>query len=711
MHISQQNAISKRIFDSGCLLITGIIILAPVLSSSAVSEVNFEFAPPKWQTAICEPDDPCKTLVDHEGKLLYHFNKMGGTFDTTMYVVVDKKAELTSQELLSPRIPIVRTIRGTDSLLITEEAFTVTNLPAGKLRESQPLENDVVLVMVTNRGDKTDVIHPEFVVRSNRGVAVLNDHVLRVTENENILSTHPVKKISIERKRFSVARMLLRPISIKAGETAHFAFWYGTGTAPVPIETILEKRNQAERYWNNISLPYDSITVPDPGIQGLVDSSIRNIWQAREFKDGLPAFQVGPTCYRGLWVVDGAFLLEAAALVGAGDEARAGVQYMLSKQSPSGAFEVLTPKYYKENGIVLWTCTRHARLTQDKEWLKSVWPQLEKAVAFVKILRERSYEDSEWLCHDLIPPGDIDGGLWNSHKGEYTNVYWNLLGLKAAIEAAHWLDKTEQAQAWQQEYDDFMAAFRARAALDMRKDDHGNHYLPTIMDNIGEELPQRAQWAFCHAIYPGQIFDKDDPLVAGNLAMLEATEQEGMVYGTGWDPEGFWNYFASFYGHAWLWQGNGAKAADALYAFANHASPLLAWREEQAPKGKPFRQVGDMPHNWASAEFIRLTVHLLALDRGNELHLFEGLPPAWTQPGMVTALKNVATPFGPLTFSLEIDESGESAKLTIEPLTGNSCEKIVVYLDGWADTSTCKTIELKENQKNIFDIPMTKNNT
>ena len=43
-----------------------------------------------------------------------------------------------------------------------------------------------------------------------------------------------------------------------------------------------------------------------------------------------------------------------------------------------------------------------------------------------------------------------------------------------------------------------------------------------------------------------------------------------------------------------------------------------------------------MPHNWASAEFIRLAVHLLALDRGQEMHLFEGLPTQWTKPGMVT---------------------------------------------------------------------------
>ncbi len=66
-------------------------------------------------------------------------------------------------------------------------------------------------------------------------------------------------------------------------------------------------------------------------------------------------FQVGPACYRGLWLVDGAFLLEAVTMLGAGREARSGIAYALSQQKPSGAFEVLSPHYFRENGIVLWT--------------------------------------------------------------------------------------------------------------------------------------------------------------------------------------------------------------------------------------------------------------------------------------------------------------------------------------------------------------------
>ena len=91
-----------------------------------------------------------------------------------------------------------------------------------------------------------------------------------------------------------------------------------------------------------------------------------------------------------------------------------------------------------------------------------------------------------------------------------------------------------------------------------------------------------------------------------------------------------------------------------LYAYANHASPVLDWREEQSLQGKPYKKVGDMPHNWARAEFIRLTVHLLALDRGDELHLLEGMPAQWLGAGHDDRLNGVATPFGHFDLTVQV---------------------------------------------------------
>jgi len=793
-----------------------LLLFWGILAAAAVADtVDFRWSPPQWQTAICLPDDPHKSLVDKSGALLYHYGQGGREFATRISVEVVSNAVWQKQELLSPRVPIVRTFRSADGLKIVEEAFAVTDLrqpavqtvplhrldsgsvirnwakppagldpslqhiainsrggiryelavPAGESRrialalcegwwseagkrvqglrvegaeprtvdtvadigknqaaafwfdakdadndgniaievtpkgkdrnailnglwifaadqppnseallagKLKPLarmsdarpagaaRNDLILVHVTNTGAAPRTVQPKVIVDSKLGVQRDGQRII-VNEHETITGT------------------AFEPLTVPAGQTARFFVLYSAGGAivlePRTLEQALASRERAVAYWENAPLPYGRVQVPDAGIQALVDSSIRNIWQAREIKKGLPAFQVGPTCYRGLWIVDGAFLLEAATILGAGDQARNGVAYVLTHQQPDGRIEVMQ-NYSKENGIVLWTCLRHAQLTQDKTWLESIWPQLVRIAEHIRTLRKQTLTNDTPLDDGLVPPGFPDGGIGGVHA-EYTNPYWNLAGLHAFVQAACWLGHADEAARWQREYDDFMAAFRKAAARDMKTDSRGNRYLPIRMD--GEDLPQRGQWAFCHAVYPGQIFAENDPLVAGNLAMLEATEREDMVYGTGWDASGIWNYFASFYAHAWLWQGNGRKAAQALYAFANHAAPVLVWREEQSLKGEPYKKVGDMPHNWASAEFIRLVVHLLALDRGNELHLLAGLPTEWTRPGMVTRLTNIATPFGKLTMKLQVADDGRSAVLHVEPLSDSSCRKIVVH--------------------------------
>jgi len=651
--------------------------------------VDFGYSPPEWQTTICLPDDPYKSIVDRSGDLLYHYymsKNRKDVFRTRIGVEVTDNDVWRKQQLHSPRVPIVRTFLTADGLEVTEEAFAVT----GKLWSPGLTEppggsrNDVVLVRISNTSSATRVVRPRIIVDTSTNFKFRADDQQVVINNHETI-TASLKMTGFIAENDSSRRVIeLESLTVAAGKTKTIFVMYSDGDKivlePSTVKEALACRERAVEYWQKIELPYGKVEVPEAGVRALFDSAIRNIWQSREIKDGLPAFQVGPTRYRGLWIVDGAFLLEAATLLGAGDQTRNGVAYEMTFQQPDGG--ILVIKYfYKENGIVLWTCVRHAQLTRDKAWLESMWPKLVRIAEFIKQLRQRTYENDSPLDDGLNPKGYPDGGIGGNHY-EYTNPYWNLLGLRAFVQGARWLGKDKEAAVWQKEYDDFMAAFRKAAARDMLTDDHGNRYLPTRMD--GKDLPQRGQWAFCHAVYPGQIFAADDPLVAGNLAMLEATEREGMVYGTGWDKKGLWNYFASFYGHAWLWQGNGRKAAETLYAFANHASPVLVWQEEQPPKDLKYKRVGDMPHNWASAEFIRLTVHLIALDRGNELHLFEGLPKEWVQPGMVTRLNGVATPFGKLYLTLKVDKDGETARLRVKKLPAKSLERIVVHLDQWS---------------------------
>ncbi|RKX45558.1 MAG: hypothetical protein DRP64_04520 [Verrucomicrobia bacterium] len=544
-----------------------------------------------------------------------------------------------------------------------------------------PPRTDLMLVTLRNTGSSAQTIQPRIRVKSTHKLDWNEETgTVSIRNWRMVNSSHPVVEAKTEERAMVVT---LPEMTLKAGETETVVVSIGSN-AEGQVWSVGEARKalaNARTYWNNLDLPYGVVQVPDANIQGQFDAAIRNIYQAREIKNGLPSFQVGPTQYRGLWIVDGAFLLESITHLNRPDETRAGVQHMLTYQKEDGSFEKIGA-FWKENGIVLWVINRHAQLTGDDEWLESVWPVVEGIVNFYPVLRERSRQDPNALSYDFIPRGYSDGGLNVSH--EYTNGYWLLVGLKSAVQMANQMGRPDLAKDWQKQYDELWGRFRTLAERDMITDEFGNRMLPIPMERPLTCKPQQGQWGFMHAAYPGLIFEQDDPILVGNLANLSANRCEGLVLGTGWDPEGLWGYAGSFFAHTQLAAGEGVEAAKTAYAFANHASPLLAWREEQRPIDHPEpHYVGDMPHNWASAEFIRLILHLIVFERDDELHLFEGLPPTWLKPGATLKIDKALTRFGEVSLTLQVADDGKTATLDVTPPTRTPASKLVVHGGAW----------------------------
>ena len=104
-----------------------MVFCATAVPAPGTDTVDFRYAPPEWQTAICLPDDPDKSLVDRSGELLYHYGQGGREFGTRVGVEAAEGATWQKQEVLSPRVPIVRTFRAAEGLEIVEEAFAVTD--------------------------------------------------------------------------------------------------------------------------------------------------------------------------------------------------------------------------------------------------------------------------------------------------------------------------------------------------------------------------------------------------------------------------------------------------------------------------------------------------------------------------------------------------------------------------------------------------------
>ena len=308
------------------ILFLGAIALwgwMPAVAAETATEVDFRYTPPAWQTAICLPDDAHKTLVDRSGALLYHYGQGGREFGTVVSLEPAPGSVWERQSLHSARVPIVRTQRTLPGLEIVEEAFAAPGLAASPGTPAPSGRQDLVVCHVRNTGTAEASIAPRLLVDTTLPAKYdAPTERLVIGQRESIRTSLAVAGVGHESSRHNIQ---LDQLTIPAGQTVSFFVAYCSGdcgSEPATVEQALALRERAVEYWHQLPLPWGCVQVPDAGVQALVESSIRNIWQAREIKQGLPVFQVGPTCYRGLWIVDGAFLLEAAALVGAGQDAQ-----------------------------------------------------------------------------------------------------------------------------------------------------------------------------------------------------------------------------------------------------------------------------------------------------------------------------------------------------------------------------------------------------
>ena len=671
-------------------------IRKPVLNDEDY-KMDLRYAPIWGQTSICLPDEVQKTIVDDKGIIYYDYLSNGpfNGFNISLTAgLYSMKPIGISQHLFSAKVPVLITTYGKKQILFNTVIFAVA--PALKTASGDSCElskgfmglphNDIMTVNITNSSERDTSIVPCFIINSVYPVKVSKNKKTLSIDNRITISL-PENVASIEDKPLGSNHsytLKFNSFALKAGDKSAMVFAVNIGSKAIQLPSseseASDYRQKAVAFWNSYKFPYDNIIVPDSNIQHLLYSCIRNIYQAREIKKGLPAFQVGPTCYRGLWIIDGSFLLESMTFLGQVQDVRNGIEYMLGFQKKNGSFLIID-HHWKETGIVLWVIKRHAQLTGDKKWLESKWDNVVKAVDFIDSLRYSTMKNKSEANYGLIPAGFSDGGL-NRNVYEYTNVYWTLIGLKSAVDISIMLNKSKEAGLWKAKYDTMFAAYRKAAYRSLKTDSCGNRAVPIFM--VDSCQIQRAQWAFCHAVFPGKIFSKDDSLMRGTMNMLKCNEREGLVYETGWLNKGVWNYFGSFYAHAWLWLGDGLKAAKTMYAMANHASPTLVWREEQPVRSlNSLSAVGDMPHNWASAEFIRMNRNFIALERGQELHLFEALPPTWIKPGMITALNGINTEFGILDTKLKISEDGKRADISVMLNNANHQlpSAVIIHLD------------------------------
>jgi len=441
-------------------------------------------------------------------------------------------------------------------------------------------------------------------------------------------------------------------------------------------------------FWNLWSATLHPVAITVPGRQGeFVEACARNILQSREVRDGKITFQVGPTCYRGLWVVDGNFILEAARYLGYDKDAQEGMRTTWTRQQSTGqVIGAAGKEHWKDTGIPLFSLVRQCELSQDWSLLRELEPQVVHAIAFLRSLQVRAkQQDSALGRYGLLPKGDADGGI-GGDRDELANTLWVMSGLKAIARAGE-QQKMDSLKDAGELFRELQAAFFKAAPQEMRRYESGFEFLPTLLKNDPQwdlpdpwdrPRPQSAQWAFSHAIFPGLLFPPHHPIVRGHVQLMQAVVKEDIPAETGWSQhEAVWGYNAGFVAEVYLWLGMKQAAHDTFIGFLNHASPQYCWREEQPLQNALVGSyVGDMPHNWASAECIRYVRHMLALEDATHLRLLAGITQGELAPEKEYVLTATPTRFGRLNLRFEPLDHGQGWRLTFEREPGPAPEKI-----------------------------------
>lgn len=648
--------------------------------------VDFQYAPSFWQSTYCFPDDPYKSLVGKNGELLYGHPGLEAELDAFAHRVWvglknEVKGQYVEQKLEAPEIPIITT-----KLHFADADVLLTSFATNRKEEGRV---DNLLVEFSPKGDSGRSLSPLIVIGSKSEFKSKN-------EDDSRFPGKQVGAVSLEGDKHSLFMVVDSPVDMEkssdgmictlksgAGQLMFFARFPQEGqTFDKVKDGLLEPKQlmaEARAFWQAWK-PFDGNVnwQVNAEHQAFLTACTRNILQSREIKNGKKLFQVGPTVYRGLWFIDGTFILEAARYMGYDKEAQEGLEAMWDLQNEEGAFFAGAGKHHwKDTAAALYSLARQADLAQNWDFLQATWTDAYKAVMFLKNLRAKAVNDGTSNGkYGLLPRGFGDSGI-GGIRSEFTNTIWTIIALKELVSVAQRLGLPRRDQV-RDLYRDLLVLFGQAAKEEMRVHPKGFKYLPMLMkedpawsdpDPRKRPQPQAAQLYLSHAIFPGTILQKDDPIIPGHIELMKAVTQEDIPAETGWlAHDAVWPYNAPMVAQVYLWAKMPELARKTFAGFLNHASPLFAWREEQSLLASHLNEyIGDMPHNWASAECVRFLRHSLIMEDGERLRLIEGIVEEDLLAKKPIRIEYTPTRWGRVSLSFEpIDDKTWSMKFRRE---------------------------------------------
>ena len=381
-------------------------------------------------------------------------------------------------------------------------------------------------------------------------------------------------------------------------------------------------------------------------------------------QDG-PRLQPGSRTYERTWIRDGALISAALLRMGHADEARDFIRWYAQYQFGDGRVPCCVDGSGADpvaendsNGEWIYLIMEYYRYTRDVGFLIEMWPHVVKAVDYIEYLRSQRItepyrSDEKRAYYGLVPESISHEGYSSRPVHSYWDNFFVLRGLKDAASLAAVLGEDAYAKAIAASRDAFRDHLYASINESMAL--HKIDYIPGAVelgdfdvastsisiDPLGDlhELPEPAllrtfdrYYEFFHQRKNGGAWENYTPYewrIVGALLRMGQKERghELLNFFLEGQRPSAWNHWAE-----------------------------VVWRDRDAP-----RFIGDMPHTWIGAEYIRSVRDLFVFERESDqaLVIGAGLTDEWVASEEGVAVRRVPTYYGTLNYTARMRGPGE----------------------------------------------------
>jgi hypothetical protein len=459
------------------------------------------------------------------------------------------------------------------------------------------------------------------------------------------------------RWRFSLAPGASREVAIAVpfGDPRPFlaAPPDAAGVAAALAATAAHWRERLDRF--SIALP------PEAGpIAPALRAALAQILVARAG----PALQPGTRTYARSWIRDGVVMASALLQFGLADEARAFLRWYAPFQAADGRVPCCidergpdpAPEHDSPGQLVYGVASLY-RYERDAAFVRELWPNVVRAVDFLEALRAQRLGPA-WDAPErarfrgILPESISHEGYAKNPVHSYWDDAWALRGITDAALAAQVVGDAAQARRFVALRGAFARDLRASIEATMRE--KKIDYVPASADHGDFDPSATSAWLAPgreRSLLPAAALARTYELYAQDFRRRRA----GAIAWEAYTPYELRNV------EALVRLGRRDDALFVLGEILGDQRPAgwrgwgeIVWRDPTAP-----RFIGDAPHAWIAACFVRAARSLFVYERDDgALVLGAGLPLAWLEAEGGVEVVGLRTHRGPLAYRMRVAGPG-----------------------------------------------------